>query len=257
MTQDEIKQLFAELIVSVGSLEQLDPADPKFLRWKRECAVVVSRTFGESSAQMKSWNDIPYRLMVFGSNTTKHKHHEAYRKGLRQAVEFLDSFQADVVRYGLNRPPTETNAQRTVEKICDRFPLVARQLLHRHGGRETLVVNDEYDIQDLMHGLLRLHFDDVRAEDAVPSYAGGNSRIDFFLKSEGIVIETKMMRDSLTPKKVGEELIIDIARYQARGDVKTVIFFVFDPAHRISNPTALLDVEKQVESVRIKVIVRS
>ncbi|MCZ8227650.1 MAG: hypothetical protein O9249_00855, partial [Burkholderiaceae bacterium] len=53
-----------------------------------------------------------------------------------------------------------------------RFHAVAVQLRDRYSGRPTLDVNDEYDVQDLMHALLRLHFDDVRPEEWVPSYAG-------------------------------------------------------------------------------------
>lgn len=47
-------------------------------------------------------------------------------------------------------------------------------MLNRHGNREPLKIDDEYDVQDLLQSILRLFFDDVRAEDCVPSYAGGN-----------------------------------------------------------------------------------
>ena len=32
-----------------------------------------------------------------------------------------------------------------------------------------LSVTDEYDVQDLFHAILLLHFDDVRAEEVTPS----------------------------------------------------------------------------------------
>jgi hypothetical protein len=41
-----------------------------------------------------------------------------------------------------------------LERVIDRFHLVARQLRQRHGNRSTLSVNDEYDVQDLLHSLL-------------------------------------------------------------------------------------------------------
>jgi len=60
-----------------------------------------------------------------------------------------------------------------VSKICDRFNLVARQLRNRHESRPTLEIEDEYDVQDLMHALLRIFFEDIRPEEWTPSYAGG------------------------------------------------------------------------------------
>lgn len=85
----------------------------------------------------------------------------------------------------------DTNPLLCVENICQKFPLVARQLRQRHGGRETIEIKDEYDVQDLFHSLLKLHFDDIRAEEYTPSYAGSASRVDFLLKKEKLVIELK------------------------------------------------------------------
>jgi hypothetical protein len=78
-----------------------------------------------------------------------------------------------------------------VEELCLRFHPIARQLRDRHEGRETLSVKNEYDVQDLLHSLLRLYFYDIRTEVWTPPYAGGSSRMDFFLKEDGMAIETR------------------------------------------------------------------
>ena len=70
--------------------------------------------------------------------------------------------------------------------------MVARQLVRRHQDRSTLLIEDEYDVQDLLHSLLSIFFDDIRPEEWTPSYAGKSSRVDFFLKPHGIVIELKV-----------------------------------------------------------------
>lgn len=67
-------------------------------------------------------------------------------------------------------------------------------------NRETLKIEDEYDVQDLLHALLLLYFDDVRAED----YAGKSSRMDFLLKNERVVIEVKKTRLGLADKELGD-----------------------------------------------------
>ena len=123
--------------------------------------------------------------------------------------------------------------------LLSKFPSVARQLRSRHNRRNTLEIEDEYDVQDLLHALLKIHFDDIRKEEWTPSYAGGSSRMDFLLKNEQIVIEVKKTRNSLGDKEVGEQLLIDIARYSRHPNCKVLVCFVYDPEARIGNPLGL------------------
>jgi len=126
-----------------------------------------------------------------------------------------------------------------VGAICDRFHTIARQIRNRHENRPTLDVVDEYDVQDLVHALLRLHFDDIREEEYTPSYAAKASRLDFLLKAERIVVEVKKTSPSVGAKQIGSQLIDDIARYNAHPDCGTLICFVYDPDSVISNPRGL------------------
>jgi hypothetical protein len=143
-----------------------------------------------------------------------------------------------------------------VQQICSRFHLVAKQLRTRHADRDTLVVNDEYDAQDLLHALLQIYFEDIRPEEWTPSYAGGSSRVDFLLKDEQIIIEVKKTRATLKAKNVGEELIIDSQRYRAHPDCKKLLCFVYDPEGWIANPRGLEnDLNKKEENFEIKVLI--
>lgn len=145
-----------------------------------------------------------------------------------------------------------------IEAICNGFCRVVRSIRNRHDGRSTLDVTDEYDVQDLLRSLLAVDFDDVRPEEWTPSYAGRAARMDFLLKSEQVVVETKMTRDGLSDKDLGEQLIIDIARYGQHPDCKTLVCFVYDPLEHVANPVGLqADLEKQSnESLAVHVIVR-
>jgi len=95
------------------------------------------------------------------------------------------------------------------------------------------------DVQDLLHAILKLHFDDVRPEEWTPSYGGNASRVDFFLPGERLIIEAKMTRASLGQKEVVNELTIDAARYEKVAHVDHLICIVYDPDRRCSNPAAL------------------
>ncbi len=127
----------------------------------------------------------------------------------------------------------------TLELIFSKFHLVARQLRDRYGGRSTLDIKDEYDVQNLLHALLKIYFHDIRPEETTPSYAGGSKRMDFLLKSEKVVIEVKKTREKLSTKEVGEELIVDIATYNEHPDCDTLVCFVYDPEGFIGNPVGL------------------
>lgn len=143
-----------------------------------------------------------------------------------------------------------------LEHICSRFHLVAKQLRTRHADRDSLIVADEYDVQDLLHALLRVHFDDIRPEEWTPSYAGSSSRVDFLLKEEQIIVEVKKTRESLKARHVGEQLIVDIERYRAHPDCKKLICFVYDPEGWVNNPRGLeSDLNRKDEDLEVKVLI--
>ena len=157
---------------------------------------------------------------------------------------------------GPSKRTSGQNGISLVESICNRFHLVARQMLSRHSNRETLIINDEYDTQDLLHALLHIYFDDIRQEEWTPSYAGGSSRVDFLLKDQKIIIEVKKTRKTLNAKQLGDELLIDIQRYQSHPDCKTLICFVYDPEEMISNPFGLEnDLNQEDKDFIVKVII--
>jgi hypothetical protein len=144
----------------------------------------------------------------------------------------------------------------SIARICERIPLVIRQLRDRHDSRDAHDVQDEYDLQDLLHSLLHLFFDDVRAEEYTPSYAGKAARMDFLLKDESIVIEAKMARKGLGAKEVGDELTVDIARYKVHPGCKMLFCLVYDPEHRIKNPRGIeADLAQNESGFQVKVFI--
>ena len=144
-----------------------------------------------------------------------------------------------------------------LERLFERFHRVVRQLRQRHDKRPTLDVTDEYDAQDLLRSLLAIHFDDVRREEWTPSYAGASARADFLLKAEQIVLELKHARESLSTKALGEQLIVDVAKYRAHPDCKLLYCFVYDPVGRVINPEGMeADLSKIQDGLAVRVLVR-
>jgi hypothetical protein len=122
--------------------------------------------------------------------------------------------------------------------------------------RPTLDVRDEYDVQDLFHALLLLHFSDVRSEEWTPSYAGGSARMDLLLPEIEAVVELKMMRQSLTTKQLGEQLIVDIAKYKTHPTCRTLFCVVYDPEGRVVNPRGVEnDLSREHEKLVTRVMI--
>ena len=184
------------------------------------------------------------RVAIFQSERSSDKFHDFATSNARSGARewfFAESDVKDITDELITTPSIATVPQNAdaIELLCARFHLVARQLRVRHEGRPTLDVDNEYDVQDLLHALLWLFFDDVREEVWTPQYAGKASRVDFWLPSEQIVVETKKTRSGLGAKELGDQLLIDIARYKTFQSCKRLICFVYDPDERIVNPRGL------------------
>jgi hypothetical protein len=152
--------------------------------------------------------------------------------------------------------PNEGKLLDHLDRIVLRFHAVAVQLRSRYDSRATLDVNDEYDVQDLVHALLWLHFDDVRKEEWVPSYAGSASRTDFLLPQIDTIVEIKKTRTGLNAKTIGEQPIIDIAKYKKHPQCRRLVCFVYDPEGRVANPVGIEnDLNTGEHGIEVKVTI--
>ncbi len=169
----------------------------------------------------------------------------------------MEDLASGVVTSAASAPTQPENVFETLDKIASRFHLVVCQLRTRHEGRPTLDVSDEYDVQDLLHALLRIYFDDVRPEEWTPSYAGKASRVDFLLKNERAVVETKKSRHGLTAKEIGTQLIDDKTRYKKHAECDHLFCLVYDPDHLVKNPRGFENDLSEASSdfrVRVRVV---
>ena len=256
-------ELLRKRIEEIGSIFNESMDSPQFTKWHRDTQVTIEKIFGANSRNIKDFTAIRYFTGVIhldGPDPREEK--MAYQEGLQRAEATLLSMFDELSEFGSGNDSNAStdkdkklNPVEEIERICARFHLVTRQMRKRHGSRETLDVGDEYDVQDLFHALLQVQFDDIRPEEYSPSYAGGASRIDFVLKDHDIVIEIKMTRKGLADRQIGEELSIDILRYQSHPNCKQLICFVYDPDGRINNPTGLQNDLNSNSVLATKVIV--
>ncbi|MBL8507167.1 MAG: hypothetical protein JNM11_01800 [Chitinimonas sp.] len=136
-------------------------------------------------------------------------------------------------------PCKPAKVEELIEVLIKGLRRAMHPLTHRRKGAQPLSFANEYDMQDLLHALLRPWIQDIRPEEHTPSYAGSSTRMDFLLPAHKLVIETKYTRDQNHAKKIGDELIIDIAHYRKHQDCRVLWCVIYDPNHFIVNPEGL------------------
>lgn len=230
---------------------------PEFKKWKRDTQVAIENIFGPETRHLQDFDNVRYTLGFFSSSTPDYEFDRAFEEGLDDAKQILLSLIQEIEEYWEESSPGQRpDTVSRLVRLCDRFHIVAQRLRHRYSDRPTLDVVDEYDVQDLFHALLTVDFDDIRREEWTPSYAGGSARMDFLLKTEGIVVELKRARKGLDMKSIGDQLLVDIGRYQVHPDCRMLFCFVYDPEGRLGNPSGLeSDLTKPHGKIDVRVIV--
>ncbi|WP_065345879.1 MULTISPECIES: transposase [unclassified Delftia] len=206
-------------------------------------------------AEVESWKEARARIeAVLAEDGLRY-----YRHGrvlpVGRAVD-IDEFGQLAARMVPAKPST---VDEVVKVVIQGLRRAMHPLTYRRKGAETMHFVNEYDVQDLLHALLRPWVVDVRAEEYTPSYAGRSTRMDFFLPAHDLVIETKCVRDRSHAKAVGDELVLDIAHYAIHPGCKKLWCVVYDPEHYLTNSAGLKDLEgdhkKSDRSVNVKVFI--
>ncbi|QYJ89868.1 hypothetical protein [Shewanella halotolerans] len=213
-----------------------------FATWKTQSLSLLERQFSSTSAYYLEFQD---------------KVKQPYTGSISTGIGVLTAVKEEIESGDVSTVTDTKNPIQVIENLCDRFHLVARQLRERHDERDTIDIQDEYDVQDLFHALLHVDFEDIRPEDWVPSNAGKSTRVDFLLKPEGIVVEIKKTRKGLGAKEIGSQLIEDIHRYSSHPDCDALVCFVYDPDGRVANPRGLeADLNKDSDELVVKTFIR-
>jgi hypothetical protein len=157
-----------------------------------------------------------------------------------------------------NTAPTMPKAVEDVlTRLVRGLPRAMYPLIKRRKGATSLSFRSEYDLQDLLHALLRPWVADIRPEEFTPSYAGSSTRMDFLLPAHSLVIELKLVRDHAHARQIGKELTIDIGHYTAHPGCKHLWCIIYDPDRFIQNVAGLVsDLEGERRSPKGSVLVK-
>lgn len=212
--------------------------DSEFQTWHNKALRFLNSHYGAESIEYTEFKKVSFSLQIYTSGTERYRFEQKCRKDLYTVKGIFQNYLSELSEESVDTDEI-FDSEKELERIFTRFREVAVQLTRRHSKRNTIEIKDEYDVQDLLYALLKLYFDDVRPEEWTPSYAGGAVRTDFLIPEINTIIEVKKTRESMTDKTVGEELIIDIEKYQNHPDCDKIYCFVYDPDRKLKNPAGI------------------
>ena len=251
MTDSEkLQEIIDEIDVLIE--HQVRRSDSEFQQWHNKAKRFLFNKYGADSIEYKEFEKIKFTLSMYAGGTSAYVFIERCCKDLITVKGVLSDYLKEI-----QEKEVSVDSVECLSRIFTHFRRIAVELSHRHAGRNTLRIQDEYDVQDLLRALLSLYYDDVRPEEWTPSYAGSSLRIDFLIPEIEAVIEVKKTRPSMTDKTLSEELIVDIEKYQAHPTCKKIYCFVYDPDMILRNPSAIRNDLEQKHEGLVRVFIES
>lgn len=218
----------------------------------------ISTSLRENGISQETLSEVKVRMHYQENEFSKDNTRESILNALKRTLLFLKNWHA---ASGECMPANL--AFEMIGKILDNFYLYYRAMyhnpVHRRGTLaqeilESVKIGNEYDLQRMLYSLLLPLFPTARLETVNDNGYSG-MRADIYLEEYRLIIETKCTRESMTEKKLFEELGADAFLYQA----DTIFFFVYDSIGLIKNPTALKkafsrDQEKDGKQIRLCIL---
>jgi len=160
LNKNEAKAKLEVLKNRAQQLLNMSSGSQDFKKWHRDTEVAIERIFGKGTRHSQDFKDISYSLSIFSTGTPDSEFEAAYRRGVSTAITVIESFVDEIEEYWKEESDetqaVELGAVEKIRQVIGRFHQVACQLRARHSDRPTIEIEDEYDVQDLFHGLLKL-----------------------------------------------------------------------------------------------------
>ena len=251
---EKLKQIIDEIDVLIE--HNVIRNDSEFQKWHNKALRFLNSHYGTESIEYTEFKKISFSLQIYSLGTERYRFEQKCRKDLYTVKGIFQDYLSELSENSADIGDI-SDPEKELERIFTRFRKVAVRLARRYDGRATLRITDEYDVQDLLHSLLSLYYDDIRPEEWTPSYAGSSVRIDFVIPEIKTFIEVKKTRSGLKDKELRDQLIIDIEQYQKHSGCDKIYCFVYDPDTILKNPAAIKkDLEEKHQGL-VRVFIES
>lgn len=170
-----------------------------------------------------------------------------------------DDVLGELARDLAARSSAKADALNLVLEVLDLIPELARRMRERKHGRPPFLMENEYDVQDLLYVTLKPPLPDLTDEEWTFKDAGGAKRIDLVSAAHRICIEAKKARNVDHAREIADELRVDFESYYVHPACDTLVVFVYDPTSLIADARKVeddLSGPRTIKGRRVEVIVR-
>ncbi len=117
-------------------------------------------------------------------------------------------------------------------QLCQRLPHAARIISNRNRkGKASYNISDEYDVQDLLHTIIRCYLKySVQEEPIGIVAAASSSRADIVIEDLGTIIELKYVHGPSDQKRLVDEYAKDLIQYAQWPHLKSFIYVIYNSA---------------------------
>lgn len=145
------------------------------------------------------------------------------------------------------KPELPSIDEQLIVSICQRLPAAARILANRRAQKPGFKLDDEYDVQDFLHSLIRAYVRFSVQEDPIGKIAGSkSSRADISIEEIGVLIEIKFVRSPDDQRAIVKQFSEDLVLYTKWAPLKTLLYVIFNSAD-LQDPEALLALDGRKE----------
>jgi hypothetical protein len=138
-----------------------------------------------------------------------------------------------------NKPEQRALFDRTIVRDrCGRIRFSASILAHRRKGKQAYLIEDEYDVQDLLSACVRSVLNDSVEEDTISKIAGVGSRADFSIERVGLLVEVKFARETGDLKKFSQAISQDLVLYSTWHALAELVVVIYNSG-ALRDPEAL------------------
>lgn len=173
-------------------------------------------------------------LSVYDSNTVKETELNTALQSITSGTDIDVQSQIlleDIESTLLSIRYVNKSADEVVRDILNNFSNAIQKIIkNRRKDHPDFIIEDEYDVQDILYVILKSVFPNLRDEDAIGKVGAKTTKIDLIIREERILVEVKMIKakDSNETHFI-EQLKTDFESYHECKWLRKLFCFVYDP----------------------------
>lgn len=234
------EQVLIEVNIALKNIEDKNLLKKRYIPGSQELKEITNKIEGVLRASCDDYEKRIKRLHTVYSSSDKQ---QTYIWDVKTAKDYLLSLQSElnfIISSENGGVVTDEKYFKTIDHILDllqRFHLGAYWLeKHRRKNHAPFVIDDEFDVQDLLYSFLVVNFPDAEVEDPAKKIAGVSSRLDVVIGNLKLIIEIKCFKKENNWTTMFKDINHKIQTYSQNEEYDQMIIFIYNPDSAVKNP---------------------